>query len=799
MYYDSTASCVTVLSSPLSIRSTFNTGSTKTQLLYGQSFIADDLLHSVHLLINEPQPFYLEVWTPAAGNTFTLKYSKLVYAVMPGYNRFLLGWSVSAGDVLGWTSACDAALSITYDDDDDSARESLVLQFPAHGTATTTLSTSSSTPVHRYYSLSIHTRLSCSLSSYGNRALTGLSNSDAVATTTVLLGQTVPNDAFAYNVQFWASSLNTVQLQVYASVFTLTGPVFSLRYSLSVTPTQLGYNSQKVNWAVQKGDVFAFASTKLQSSCIRYTTDIFNQPSYSVLVYDNTTSTVGATLPGTATSYYRHVDVQFFTRPYGQCLGGASILSGATIGNCSYITGGQWCAYRCNDGYTSSGGVMQCFANSTGALIGAQQCNPNPCHLSLPSTKFAKLGNCSSTLTSGTVCSVVCTGGYLTDNSTVHTCLAGKIITDFQYCYKPGACKLPNTFPLGAAVVNGTCGNCTAGGQLNHTQSCTLKQLRGYEGFGASLTLTCFNRQLSPIPAFLQEPCHLPDILPSQNLVYGGCNASIATNVTCNVTCEYGYNTSSPVTMYCDRGVLNGTLPSCVPISDCYLPNKFPDGTSAGTCDGLDRISVTDGNCTLELEDGYTLANGSLTYSCHLGELHGNPGVIPSNCSLPTLSKHVAWDSCDLTQLLMHGQSCTVKCAGDYITDSSLSLRCSYGALTGGMPKCKLKSCQVPLVLPTGTSAGTCVLGGLLVGDGDGHPASCTLKLEFGYYVSDYSLDLSCSSKGVLSPMPVVVASAFPTLIEGDCVTGPSDWPQQTDVPLYQYAGKRMQYTMVVH
>jgi hypothetical protein len=100
-----------------------------------------------------------------------------------------------------------------------------------------------------------------------------------------------------------------------------------------------------------------------------------------------------------------------------------------TLGDCpSSLASGLSCSVACDSGYSISGASTSC---TNGVLTSTQTCMPSPCSVTAPAN--GGLGNCPTTLASGSSCSVVCNAGYTLSGDNLTSCTDGEL-TSTQTC-----------------------------------------------------------------------------------------------------------------------------------------------------------------------------------------------------------------------------------------------------------------------------------------------------------------------------------------------------------------------------
>jgi hypothetical protein len=117
--------------------------------------------------------------------------------------------------------------------------------------------------------------------------------------------------------------------------------------------------------------------------------------------------------------------------------------SNGSLGTCSpALASGGSCEVACNSGYTVVGSRTAC---SFGALVDTQTCAANACTVTAPAN--GTLGNCPSTLPSGTQCQVACDSGFTLVGS-VTSCTAGSLTAQTCTMPTPPGANTPTDGPL---------------------------------------------------------------------------------------------------------------------------------------------------------------------------------------------------------------------------------------------------------------------------------------------------------------------------------------------------------------
>lgn len=411
-----------------------------------------------------------------------------------------------------------------------------------------------------------------------------------------------------------------------------------------------------------------------------------------------------------------------------------------------------------------------------GGLESGVSCDDSSCRFAVAADSGALNATCAPLLANNSTCYVACAPGMLSVESTVFTCEAGVLSSQFVRCVEPQPCPLVAELVLARGLLAGNC-SVSAGSALAHDSFCVLQLEADYEVVSGSLVQSCFHGSRTPMPTVMRAPCRLPPL--RANVVHASCPITevLESGTNCSLACEEAYlpspTGSHSEQLHCRDGVLSGAQLSCAPAPSCPLPPTWPQGTTAGSCAGRESLGPMGESCTLQLSNGYSAVGGPLTYTCDMGVMRSSFRVIPTPCTLPSQPNlRVRNGSCSTESGgLASGAQCKVECDTDYETSDPLVFSCHLGTLSGSWPKCQLRPCSIPRVLAAGSglTAGTCIIGGVLRADGDGFPAQCTLGLEAQYVLATSSLTLTCSRQGELSEMPTTARSITPTLAQGAC------------------------------
>ena len=422
------------------------------------------------------------------------------------------------------------------------------------------------------------------------------------------------------------------------------------------------------------------------------------------------------------------------------------------VGDCtSTLASGKTCTPTCDVGYTlwSPDG-----SNLTSCHLGnltAASCLANSCDASVAPMNGG-VGDCTSTLASGSTCTPTCDDGYTLSGQT--SCSLG-ILTSSATC-EPKSCT-PKPQPVSDNATTrkmsqpGTCKH-----ELNSLasgESCIQNCPSGYTMPGKS---TCLNGEMT-YSICTPSSCTID---PTDSgtarvgvdytncgteLAHGG--TELAHGGTCTPKCLDGYTLSDTYkTVSCSYGQL--TIDTQCISNSCDLPNA-PDNGKLGTCADITTTKMNSGDtCDFECNQGYTLT-GEKT-KCYLGTLTEQT-CEPKSCPIVNPTNGGAGD-CP-TDELAHNGTCTPTCDTGYTLSTTKSTTsCSYGVLTKA--ECLPDSCDAS-VAPRDGDVGNCT-SELASG------SECTPTCKKGYTLSGKT---SCSA-GTLSP-----ASCEPSTCDASTAT----------------------------
>ena len=428
------------------------------------------------------------------------------------------------------------------------------------------------------------------------------------------------------------------------------------------------------------------------------------------------------------------------------------------VGDCtSTLASGKTCTPTCDVGYTlwSPDG-----SNMTSCHLGnltAASCLANSCNASVAPMNGG-VGDCTSTLASGSTCTPTCNTGYKLSGQT--SCSLG-ILTSSATC-EPKSCNAKITQPVsdntdpdsdeGKMYYNWSgYGDCT--NDLPSGEGCTQTCPSGYTMPGKS---TCLNGEMT----FVQ--CEPSSCTIDQNDWYNregidrdSCGTELAHGGTCKPTCDDGYTRSDTYnSISCSYGQLS-IQAQCISNS-CDPPSK-PDNGELGDCTAT-KMNSGD-TCDFECNEGYKLT-GEKT-KCYLGTLTEQT-CEPKSCPIVNPTNGGAGD-CP-TDELAHNGTCTPTCDTGYTLSTTKSTTsCSLGVLTKA--ECLPNSCDAS-VAPRDGGVGNCT-SELASG------SECTPTCDDGYTLSGKT---SCSA-GTLSPAscePSTCDASTATknsVINGECTT----------------------------
>jgi len=307
---------------------------------------------------------------------------------------------------------------------------------------------------------------------------------------------------------------------------------------------------------------------------------------------------------------------------------------------------GGTCTPGSKSGYTCTGKVTcssTSAANTKGTKTENFACTASACTgLSAPAN--GAVGDCTSTLNSGSTCTPTCNAGY-TKVGTTRSCLAGTV-TDVK-CEQDCATALAKpTTPAGITFTGGTC---TVGGKLKGGATCSwgtpnagntcsaVKCTAGSLTGGTCAKTTC---DFSAVPT---------------NGAVGDCTKTVgggSSAVSCTPTCNSGYTASGARTC----GV-NGVTPAVGAAGNNFVCTANPPDTctvtqtngAKGTCNaavgGTTTASGT--TCTTACNAGYMTQTLKTTCSSGVATCNCDSSCAPGSCYTSAASQCTACKSDD--------------------------------------------------------------------------------------------------------------------------------------------------------
>ena len=259
--------------------------------------------------------------------------------------------------------------------------------------------------------------------------------------------------------------------------------------------------------------------------------------------------------------------------------------SNGGIGNCtSSLASGSTCQPTCNSGYTVSGP-----SSCTAGTLSAATCSANACDASIAPTNGG-VGDCASSLASGSTCQPTCNSGYTVSGPS--SCTADTLTA--------ATCSA-NACDASIAPTNGGVGDCAS--SLASGSTCQPTCNSGYTVSGPS---SCTAGTLSAATCSANA-CDA-SIAPTNGGV-GDCASSLASGSTCQPTCNSGYTVSGPSS--CTAGTLSAATCS----ANACDASIAPTNGGVGDC----ASSLASGStCQPTCNSGYTVSGPS---SCTAGTL----------------------------------------------------------------------------------------------------------------------------------------------------------------------------------
>ncbi|KNC49452.1 uncharacterized protein AMSG_05459 [Thecamonas trahens ATCC 50062] len=484
------------------------------------------------------------------------------------------------------------------------------------------------------------------------------------------------------------------------------------------------------------------------------------------------------------------------------------------IDTCSAAQFGE-CIYKCNNGYTNSGGDRYTCQpdRSWAGSLGMCSLTNNYCPaLTIPAN--GNRGACSGQL--GSICGpVTCNAGYSISGSASRTCEDAGVSAGTWSGTATSCALITNYCTLPSTPSNGVLGACTRsiGG------SCTYTCGNGYETSGTT-TITC---QSGPTWSGSFGTCvktsgYCPvESAPANGVAGTGCTGQIGTS--CGpASCNAGYNPSGTATRTCNAnnavsGTWSGTTLTCaIDPAYCTTP-AAPANGAIGSC----PLSIGS-SCTASCSNGYS-TGGLTSVTCEAGPAWS--GVF-SDCAtyagycgaLPQPSNGVI-PGC--TGML--GSSCgPASCNAGYNLAGDATRSCIDNGPGQGCGQARLYTCDNGYeVSGTGTitcsagptwstSFGTCVKSANYCPAhpplADGSNPSCTGEIDEvcgtftcnpGYALSG-SAERTCQVSG---PAVGVWSGTAPScVVDGDyCPVGPSAPGNGTQNACPRFLGAQCEYS----
>jgi hypothetical protein len=252
------------------------------------------------------------------------------------------------------------------------------------------------------------------------------------------------------------------------------------------------------------------------------------------------------------------------------------------------IASGSSCTTACAAGYTPSSGSVAC----TATVMDAFTCDPDSCDASAAPTE-GTVGDCTSSLASGSSCQPTCTTTGFTVSGTTD-CLNGALTTTAT-C-EPDACPVVGMSGTAGGLVS-SCG--TGVTEIVSGQSCGTACASDYTASAASVSCVA-----GTMAAFTCDRCDVPSSGIANGAPTGYCGPDtpfIATASVCTTACEAGYTpsvstvtcaASEPITFTCDPDA-------------CTVPSYVYRGALTGVCgSGVTEIA-SGSDCTPACQVGW--------------------------------------------------------------------------------------------------------------------------------------------------------------------------------------------------
>ena len=378
------------------------------------------------------------------------------------------------------------------------------------------------------------------------------------------------------------------------------------------------------------------------------------------------------------------------------------------VGQCSSGADGLPCLNNGEPVGTDVATVGDCSCDCTNTLYEGSNCQtPKSCSVTADNRPLnangnvdgSTIGNCPSTLSSGSSCTPSCQSGYT---------LSGDIDCSFgtlsvETCDDIDECADSN---LNDCHTNAVCNNVIGG------YNCLCSN--GYNDEGSD--------GMASGSGCLPEPCDA-SVAPTNGNV-GDCTGDLASGSSCQPTCDTGYTVSG--TSSCEAGQL--TAATCEP-SSCDA-SVAPTNGGVGNCTG-DLASGS--SCQPTCNPGYTVSG---TSSCLLGELTAAT-CEPSSCDASAAPTN--GDVGDCTGDLASGSSCQPTCNLGYTVSGTSS--CLLGELTAAT--CEPDSCEAvnSTINVKNDNHIYCGNGGVA----GGVAGSCTCTCQSPFYDSSNGCSSECT------------------------------------------------------
>jgi len=306
---------------------------------------------------------------------------------------------------------------------------------------------------------------------------------------------------------------------------------------------------------------------------------------------------------------------------------------------------GGTCTPGSKSGYTCTGKVTcssTSAANTKGTKTENFACTASACTgLSAPAN--GAVGDCTSTLNSGSTCTPTCNAGY-TKVGTTRSCLAGTV-TDVK-CEQDCATALAKpTTPAGITFTGGTC---TVGGTLKGGATCTW----GTPNAGNTCSaVKCTGGSLTG-GTCAKTTCDC-GTAPTNGAV-GDCTKTQAQSTTCQKTCDSGYEANVNTKCTCSStGVKTLDTFSCKAKAKDTCTITQTDGgvgtvgVGKGPCNTVSSSTPDGSTCTTSCSANFvpqtletTCSNGVATCNC-------DSSCAPGSCYTSAASQCTACKSDD--------------------------------------------------------------------------------------------------------------------------------------------------------